>query len=46
MVSENDSNKKNSIHLRYPPNLALLLNQFNNTSAEQNDKNCRYLDKF
>ena len=36
MVSENDSNKKNSIHLRYPPNLALMLNQFNNTSVEQN----------
>ena len=36
MVSENDSNEKNSVHLRPPPNLALLLNQFNNTSLEQN----------
>lgn len=30
------SKKKNSVHLRPPPNLALLLNQFNNTSLEQN----------
>ena len=33
MVSENHSTEKKSIHLRPPTNLALLLNQFNNTSA-------------
>ena len=36
MVSENNFNKKNYVHLRPPPNLALLLNQFNNISLEQN----------
>ena len=35
-VSENFSNKNSSIHLTPPPNLALLFNQFNNTSPEQN----------
>ena len=48
-MSENVSDKKYSIHLRPPPNLALLLNQFNNTSAEQNVGpenvvNSRYFD--
>ena len=49
MVSENDSNKKIYIHLRPLPNLALLFNQFNNTSPEQNIDpenvaNSRYFD--
>ena len=35
MVSENQSTEKNSTYLRPPPNLALLLNQFNNTSASK-----------
>ena len=35
-MSENDSSKNSSIHLTPPPNLALLFNQFNNTSPEQN----------
>ena len=48
-MSENVSNKKYSIHLRPSPNLALLFNQFNNTSAEQNVGpenvvNSRYFD--
>ena len=48
-MSENVSNKKNSIHLRHPPNLALFYNQFKNTSPEQNvDRenvvNSRYFD--
>ena len=34
-MSENVSNKNSSIHLTPPPNLALLFNQFNNTSLEQ-----------
>ena len=48
-VSENVSSKSSSIHLTTPPNLALLFNQFNNTSPEQNidlknDVNSRYFD--
>ena len=48
-VSENVSNKNSSIHLTPPPNLALLFNQFNNTSPEQNVDpenvvNSRYFD--
>ena len=48
-VSENVSNKNCSIHLTPPPNLALLFNQFNNTSPEQNVDpknvvNSRYFD--
>ena len=48
-MSENVSNKNNSIHLTPPPNLALLFNQFNNTSPEQNVDpenvvNSRYFD--
>ena len=35
-VSENFSNKNSSIYLTSPPNLALLFNQFNSTSPEQN----------
>ena len=35
-MSENVSSKNSSMHLTPPPNLALLLNQFNNTSPEQN----------
>ena len=36
-VSENVSNKGSSIHLTPPPNLALLFNQFNNTSEQNVD---------
>ena len=48
-VSENVSNKNSSIHLTPAPNLALLFNQFNNTSPEQNVDsenvvNSRYFD--
>ena len=48
-VSENVSSKKSSMHLTPPPNLALLFNQFNNTSPEQNVDpenvvNSRYFD--
>ena len=48
-VSENVSSKNSSIHLTPPPNLALLFNQFNNTSPEQNVDpenvvNSRYFD--
>ena len=48
-MSENDSSKNSSIHLTPPPNLALLFNQFNNTSPEQNVDpenvvNSRYFD--
>ena len=35
-MSENVSSKNSSIHLTPPPNLALLFNQFNKTSPEQN----------
>ena len=35
-VFENVSSENSSIHLTLPPNLALLFNQFNNTSPEQN----------
>ena len=43
------SNKNSSVHLITPPNLALLFNQFNNTSPEQNVDpenvvNSRYFD--
>ena len=46
---ENVSNKNSSIHLTPPPNLALLFNQFNNTTPEQNVDsenvvNSRYFD--
>ena len=48
-MSGNVSNKNSSIHLTPPPNLALLFNQFNNTSPEQNVDpenvvNSRYFD--
>ena len=48
-MSENVSRKNSSIHLTPPPNLALLINQFNNTSPEQNVDpenvvNSRYFD--
>ena len=48
-MSENVSNKNSSIHLTPPPNLAILFNQFNNTSPEQNVDpenvvNSRYFD--
>ena len=48
-MSENVSSKNSSIHLKPPPNLALLFNQFNNTSPEQNFDpenvvNSRYFD--
>ena len=48
-MSENVSSKISSIHLTPPLNLALLFNQFNNTSSEQNfDRgkivNPRYFD--
>ena len=44
-VPENVPNKKKIIHLRPPPNLALLLNQFNNTSPNsENVVNSRYFD--
>ena len=49
-MSENVSRKNGSIHLTPPPNLALLFNQFNNTSLlEQNVDpedvvNSRYFD--
>ena len=48
-MSENVSSKNGSIHLTPPPNLALLFNQFNNTSPEQNVDpenvvNSRYFD--
>ena len=48
-VSENVSSKNSSIHLAPPPSLALLFNQFNNTSPEQdvdpeNVLNSRYFD--
>ena len=48
-MPENVSNKNSSIHLTPPPNLALLFNQFNNTSPEQNVDpenvvNSRYFD--
>ena len=48
-MSENVSNKNSFIHLTSPPNLALLFNQFNNTSPEQNVDpenvvNSRYFD--
>ena len=48
-VSENVSSKSSSIHLTPPPNLAVLFNQFNNTSPEQNVDpenvvNSRYFD--
>ena len=46
---ENVFNKNSSIHLVPPPNFALLFNQFNNNSREQNVDpeniaNSRYLD--
>ena len=48
-VSENVSSKNSSMHLTPPPSLALLFNQFNNTSPEQNVDpenvvNSRYFD--
>ena len=48
-VSEYVSSKNNSIHLAPPSNIALLFNQFNNTSPEQNVDpenvvNSRYFD--
>ena len=48
-MSEYVSSKNNLIHLTPPPNLALLFNQFNNTSPEQNVDpenvvNSRYFD--
>ena len=48
-MSENVSRKSSSIRLTPPPNLALLINQFNNTSPEQNVDpenvvNSRYFD--
>ena len=48
-MSENVSSKNNSMHLTPPPSLALLFNQFNNTSPEQNVDpenvvNSRYFD--
>ena len=48
-MSENVSSKNSSIQLTPPPNLALLFNQFNNTSPEQNVDpenvvNSRYFD--
>ena len=48
-VSENVSSKNSSIHLTPPPNLALLFNQFNNTSPKknvgpENVVNSRYFD--
>ena len=36
-MSENVSNKNSSIHLMPPLNLALLFNQFNNTSEQNGD---------
>ena len=47
-MSENVSSKNSSMHLT-PPSLALLFNQFNNTSPEQNVDpenvvNSRYFD--
>ena len=47
-MSENVSSKNSLIHLTPRPNLALLFNQFNNTSPEQNvdpeNVNSRYFD--
>ena len=47
-MSENVSNKNSSIHLMPPPNLALLFNQFNDTSEQngnpENVVNSRYFD--
>ena len=48
-MSENVSSKNSSMHLTPPPSLALLFNQFNNTSPEQNVDpenvvNSRYFD--
>ena len=48
-VSENVSSKNSSIHSAPPPSLALLFNQLNNTSPEQdvdpeNVLNSRYFD--
>ena len=48
-MSENVSSKNSPIHLTPPPNLALLFNQFINTSPEQNVDpenvvNSRYID--
>ena len=47
-MSKNVSNKNSSIHLMPPPNLALLFNQFNNTSEQngnpENVVNSRYID--
>ena len=48
---DNVCNKNSSIHLTPPPNLALLYNQFNNISPEQNVDpenvaNSRYVDEL
>ena len=48
-MSENVPNKNSSIHVKPHPNLVLLLNQFDNTSPEQNVDpenvvNSRYFD--
>ena len=48
-MSEYVSSKNSSIHLAPPPILAILFNQFNNTSPEQNVDpenvvNSRYFD--